>query len=144
LQTVNDYDKLVFNGDIGHIGRVDTEEGSLVVDFPQGAVTYPRGDLDELDLAYALTVHKAQGSEFPAVVMVLHSSHYIMLHRNLLYTGFTRARRLLCLVGDRKGFHKALNTTHHAERHTRLARRLAETGTDAERGELPEGETGQV
>lgn len=126
LQTVNDYDKLVFNGDIGRVVHVEAEEDALTVEYPQGRVQYQRSELEQLELAYALTVHKAQGSEFPVVVLVVHSSHYIMLHRNLLYTGVTRARQLLCVVGDRKGLHKALNTTHHAERYTRLVRRLRE------------------
>ena len=124
LQTVNDYDKMVFNGDIGRVVEVDDENGVLLVRFGENPVRYLRGELDQLELAYALTVHKSQGSEFPAVVLVVHSSHYIMLHRNLLYTGVTRARRMLCLVGDRKGLHKALRSTHLAERHTRLAERL--------------------
>jgi exodeoxyribonuclease V alpha subunit len=124
LQTVNDYDKGVFNGDIGPIVDVDDEGGALTVRFGENSVKYLRGELDQLELAYALTVHKSQGSEFPAVVLVVHSSHYIMLHRNLLYTGVTRARRMLCVVGDWKGLHKALRSTHLAERHTRLAERL--------------------
>ncbi|NLO75133.1 MAG: ATP-dependent RecD-like DNA helicase [candidate division WS1 bacterium] len=131
LQTVNNYDKNVFNGDIGQVASVDAEEGELTVTYAQGQVAYGRGELDELELAYALTVHKAQGSEFPAVVFVIHSSHYVMLYRNLLYTGVTRAQQMLCLVGDRKGFYKALRTTHHAERYTRLAGRL-QGATDPE------------
>jgi exodeoxyribonuclease V alpha subunit len=124
LQTVNDYEKMVFNGDIGRVVDVDLEGGALAVLFGENRVTYLRSDLDQLELAYALTVHKSQGSEFPAVVLVVHSSHYIMLHRNLLYTGVTRAREMLCVVGDQKGLHKALRSTHLAERHTRLAQRL--------------------
>lgn len=124
LQTVNNYDKMVYNGDIGQIMAMNLDEGHLVVCFEQGKVSYEGGELDQLELAYALTVHKAQGSEFPAVVLVVHSSHYVMLHRNLLYTGTSRAQRMLCLVGDRRGLHKALSTTHHSQRYTRLAQRL--------------------
>ncbi len=124
LQTVNDYDRMVFNGDIGKIVAVDPETGALAVAFEQNRVNYLRSDLEQLELAYALTVHKSQGSEYPAVVLVLHSSHYIMLHRNLLYTGVTRAKRMLCVVGDRKGLYKALGSTRLAERYTLLAERL--------------------
>ncbi len=126
LQTVNDYDKMVFNGDIGRVVGVDLEGGALAVMFGENRVVYLRSDLDQLELAYALTVHKSQGNEFPAVVLVVHSSHYIMLHRNLLYTGVTRAREMLCVVGDNKGLHKALRSTHLSERYTRLAERLRE------------------
>ncbi len=128
LQTVNDYDRMVFNGDIGRIVAVDPEGGALSVLFGENRVMYPRSDLEQLELAYALTVHKSQGSEFPAVVLVVHSSHYIMLHRNLLYTGVTRARQMLCVVGDHKGLHKALRSTHLSERYTRLAERLQGKG----------------
>ncbi len=109
---------------IGQVTAVDPEGGALAVLFGENQVTYLRGELDQLELAYALTVHKSQGSEFPAVVLVVHTSHYIMLHRNLLYTGVTRARQMLCVVGDSKGLHKALRSTHLAERYTRLAQRL--------------------
>ncbi|HEY3396900.1 MAG TPA: ATP-dependent RecD-like DNA helicase [Armatimonadota bacterium] len=124
LQTVNNYDKAVYNGDIGKLTAVDPITGGVHVTFEQGTVAYQRSELDQIELAYALTIHKSQGSEFPAVVMVLHSSHYIMLYRNLLYTGVTRARRMLCLVGDHKGLYKALHSTHPAERYTGLTERL--------------------
>lgn len=124
LQTVNNYEKMVFNGDIGRVTAVDSESGALAVLFGENRVTYLRGELDQLELAYALTVHKSQGSEFPAVVLVVHTSHYIMLHRNLLYTGVTRARQMLCVVGNSKGLHKALRSTQLAQRYTRLAQRL--------------------
>lgn len=129
LQTTNDYDRNVYNGDIGLIERIDTPSKSLVVQFDTGPVVYEFSDLDELELAYALTVHKSQGSEYPAIVMVMHSTHYIMLRRNLFYTGLTRAERLAVIIGDRKGLWKAVKTADEAERHTRLAARL--------RGQLP-------
>lgn len=129
LQTANDYDRAVFNGDIGVVGEVDRERKAVVVNFDQGPVTYESSDLDQLELAYALTIHKAQGSEYPAVVMVMHSTHYIMLRRNLLYTALTRAEKLAVIVGDRKGLWKAIQTTGEGDRLTRLAARL--------RGELP-------
>ena len=129
LQTTNDYDRNVFNGDIGVIERLDIPSKTVVVQFDLGPVIYQFQDLDELELAYALTVHKSQGSEYPAVVMVIHSTHYIMLKRNLLYTALTRAERLAVIVGDRKGLYRAVQTADEKDRHTRLAARL--------RGELP-------
>ncbi len=126
LQTVNNYDKSVYNGDIGWIVAIDTESETLRVAFDQGEVGYDFGELDELELAYALTIHKSQGSEYPAVVIVIHSSHYIMLQRNLLYTALTRAEQMACLVGDRRGIYKAINTASERRRYTRLQQRLRE------------------
>lgn len=129
LQVVNDYDKGVFNGDIGVVGSVQTADRCLTVQFEVGAVEYGPAELDELDLAYALTVHKAQGSEYPAVVLVIHSSHYVMLQRNLLYTALTRAQRMACVVGNQRGLWRAIKNTSGHERFSRLAERLS--------GELP-------
>jgi exodeoxyribonuclease V alpha subunit len=129
LQTTNDYDRNVYNGDIGAIERIDVPSKTVVVGFDLGPVVYQFSDLDELELAYALTVHKAQGSEYPAVVMVMHSTHYIMLKRNLFYTALTRAQKLAVIVGDRKGLYKAVKTADEKDRYTRLAARLT--------GELP-------
>ncbi|MCE5236981.1 ATP-dependent RecD-like DNA helicase [bacterium] len=129
LQTANDYDRNVFNGDIGRIEHIDVANKTLTVRFDQAPVAYEFSALDELELAYALTIHKAQGSEYPAVVMVIHSTHYIMLRRNLFYTALTRAEKLAVIVGDRKGVWKAIKTAGENERLTRLAERL--------RGELP-------
>jgi exodeoxyribonuclease V alpha subunit len=129
IQTTNDYDRHVYNGDIGLLTRLDPAARVAVVEFDGGPVNYDFNDLDQLDLAYALTVHKAQGSEYPAVVMVLHSTHYIMMRRNLLYTALTRAQKLAVIVGDKKGLWRAVRTADEAERYTRLAWRL--------RGELP-------
>jgi exodeoxyribonuclease V alpha subunit len=129
LQTANNYDKNVYNGDIGMITRLDNAARSLTVEFEHAPVVYEFSELDQLELAYALTVHKAQGSEYPAVVMVMHSSHYIMLRRNLLYTALTRAEKQAVIIGDRKGLWKAVRTAGEQERYTRLAARL--------QGELP-------
>jgi exodeoxyribonuclease V alpha subunit len=128
LQTENNYHKGVFNGEIGQIAAIGPQ-GDLSVDFALGRIEYERSEVDQLELAYALTVHKSQGSEYPAVVLVVHSSHYIMLRRNLLYTALTRAERMAILIGDRKGLWKAIRTAPERERLTRLAGRL--------RGELP-------
>ncbi len=124
IQTANDYDRNVYNGDVGQIVRMDHAARTAVVEFDTGPVNYDYSDLDQLELAYALTVHKAQGSEYPAVVMVLHSTHYIMMRRNLLYTALTRAQKLAVIIGDRKGLWKAVRTADEAERYTRLAARL--------------------
>ncbi len=136
LQTWNDYDKGVFNGEIGEIAEIE-DQGKTTVDFAVGRIEYMPSELDELELAYALTVHKAQGSEYPAVVLVVHSSHFIMLRRNLLYTALTRAGKMALLIGDNKGLWKAIKTTEGRERLTRLAARL--------KGELAvEEESGQI
>ncbi|MCI0457845.1 MAG: ATP-dependent RecD-like DNA helicase, partial [Gemmataceae bacterium] len=102
LQTVNDYQKDVFNGDLGRIVRLDIEEQELVVEFDGREVTYDFGELDELALAYAMSIHRSQGSEYPAVLVPLHMQHRIMLQRNLLYTAITRGKQLVVLVGSRQ------------------------------------------
>ena len=102
MQVENDYDKDVYNGDLGVVSSIDMEEGELSVDFDGREITYGFGDLDELVLAYATTIHKSQGSEYPAVVIPLSTQHYPMLQRNLVYTGVTRGKRLVVLVGQRK------------------------------------------
>ncbi|AOW50761.1 SF1B family DNA helicase RecD2 [Acetobacter ascendens] len=102
MQIANDYDRDVFNGDLGVIDRIDVEEGELTVLFDGREVVYGFGELDELVLAYATTIHKSQGSEYPAVVIPLVTQHYTMLARNLLYTGVTRGRKLVVLVGQKK------------------------------------------
>jgi exodeoxyribonuclease V alpha subunit len=124
LQTSNDYTKEVFNGDIGRVAAIDERERELVVDFDGRSVVYDFDDLDELALAYALTIHKAQGSEYPAVVIPLHMQHFVMLRRNLLYTGITRGKRLVVLVGERRALEKAVRTGDDARRWTGLAHRL--------------------
>ena len=124
MQIRNDYDKDIFNGDIGFITRVDTEERELTVNFDGREVTYDISELDELVLAYATTVHKAQGAEFPIVVMPVLMSHYVMLQRNLLYTGVTRAKRILVLIGQKRAVRLAVMNNAAVARNTRLAERL--------------------
>ena len=102
MQVENDYDKDVYNGDLGTVSTIDMEEGELVADFDGRKVSYGFGELDELVLAYATTIHKSQGSEYPAVVIPLTTQHYPMLQRNLVYTGVTRGKRLVVLIGQRK------------------------------------------
>ena len=128
MQIRNDYDKEVFNGDIGMISHVDMEERELKVNFDGRDVTYDVTELDELVLAYACTIHKSQGSEYPIVVMPFMMTHYIMLQRNLLYTGVTRAKKILVLVGEKKAVDLAIRNSRAAERNTMLAERLRDQG----------------
>jgi exodeoxyribonuclease V alpha subunit len=127
MQLRNNYDKEVFNGDIGRVVRVDAPERSLTVRFDGREVSYGEGDLDELTLAYATSIHKSQGSEYPAVVLTMLTGHFVMLSRNLLYTGVTRAKRLCVLVADPRAIGIALGETRREDRMTRLAARLAAT-----------------
>jgi exodeoxyribonuclease V alpha subunit len=124
MQIKNDYDKEVFNGDVGRVVGVDTDARSLKISFDGRVVPYGREDLDKLMLAYACTVHKSQGSEYPAVVLPLLGEHYMMLQRNLLYTAVTRARQLLVLVASPRALRRALGNDLVRLRHTALARRL--------------------
>ena len=129
MQVVNDYDRDVFNGDLGVITSLDTEEGELVVTFDGREVSYGFGELDELVLAYATTIHKAQGSEYPAVVIPLSTQHYAMLARNLLYTGVTRGKRLVVLVGQRRALAIAVKNNSGRRRWSRLREWLASSGS---------------
>jgi exodeoxyribonuclease V alpha subunit len=128
MQLRNDYDKNVFNGDVGIVQALEEEEGTLLVRYDDGReATYEGAELDELTLAYACSVHKSQGSEYPAVVLVLLTSHFVMLSRNLLYTAVTRGRRLVVLVADPRAVSLALRSDTRErgeERRTRLAERL--------------------
>jgi exodeoxyribonuclease V alpha subunit len=124
LQTQNNYQREVFNGDVGRIRRIDEAEREIVVDFDGKEVAYDFGELDELAQAFAMTVHKAQGSEYPAVVMPLHPQHFLMLQRNLLYTALTRGKRLVVLVGSRKALETAVSRQDTGRRYSALCRRL--------------------
>ncbi len=120
MQVANDYDRDVFNGDLGLITGIDMEEGALTVSFEGRAVEYGFGELDELMLAYATTIHKAQGSEYPVVVIPLATQHYAMLARNLLYTGVTRGKRLVVIVGQRKALAMAVRNGGARRRWSKL------------------------
>jgi exodeoxyribonuclease V alpha subunit len=120
MQVTNDYDRDVFNGDLGVITSLDMEESELAVSFEGREVIYGFGELDELVLAYATTIHKAQGSEYPAVVIPLTTQHYTMLARNLLYTGVTRGKRLVVLVGQRKALAIAVRNGNGRRRWSKL------------------------
>jgi exodeoxyribonuclease V alpha subunit len=124
MQTQNDYDKDVYNGDIGKVAALDPVEHTLTVDFEGRRVVYDWSEADQLILAYAVSVHKSQGSEFPAVVIPLVTSHYLMLQRNLLYTAITRAKQLCVLVGSRKAIWLAVRNDRVAHRYTGLDWRL--------------------
>ncbi|UCF98553.1 MAG: ATP-dependent RecD-like DNA helicase [Spirochaetaceae bacterium] len=126
MQIRNNYDKEVFNGDIGRVERIDTEARSMVVRYEDRRVRYESTDLDEIILAYAVSVHKSQGSEFPAVIIPLLTQHYLLLQRNLLYTAVTRGKRLVVLIGTKKALAIALKNTDTQERYTGLRTRLAE------------------
>ena len=125
MQIRNDYEKEVFNGDIGTVSSINLEERSLSVTFDDRPVDYDVSELDELVLAYATTVHKAQGAEYPIVVMPIMMTHFVMLQRNLLYTGVTRAKKGLVLVGQKKAVAYCVRNVTVDKRNTLLAERLA-------------------
>jgi len=124
MQTRNNYEKDVYNGDIGFIRAMDAVEQTLRVDFEGRAATYEWNEVDELTLAYVVSVHKAQGSEFPVVVMPVVTQHYLMLQRNLLYTAITRARKLCVLTGSQRALSMAVRNNKVAHRFTALEWRL--------------------
>jgi exodeoxyribonuclease V alpha subunit len=128
MQIRNNYDKDVFNGDLGQVAAIDAEDQVVTVSFEGTAVAYEYSELDELVHAFACSFHKSQGAEYPAVVLALLPAHYLMLQRNLLYTGVTRARRLCVIVGSTRAIAMAVKNDQVAQRHTGLARRLAEAG----------------
>ena len=125
MQVANNYERDVFNGDLGVITGLDMEEAELTVSFDGRAVAYGFGELDELVLAYATTIHKSQGSEYPAVVIPLVTQHYAMLARNLLYTGVTRGKRLVVLVGQRRALAIAVRNGSGRRRWSKLREGLA-------------------
>ena len=133
IQTVNNYDRDVFNGDLGVIENINRIEQVLSVDFEGRSVPYDFGDLDELSLAYVLSIHKSQGSEFPCVVIPVHTQHYLMLQRNLLYTAVTRGKRLVVLVGTKKALGMAIHREDTRRRYTALRKRLQAQALPGER-----------
>jgi exodeoxyribonuclease V alpha subunit len=126
MQLRNNYDKGVFNGDLGRIAAIDREQGSIKVDFYDKRVEYESDEIDEISLAYATSIHKSQGSEYPAVVIPLHTSHYLMLHRSILYTAVTRGKKLVVLVGSRKALAMAIRNVRLDKRNTGLKEKLVE------------------
>ena len=124
IQTENDYNRDVFNGDLGIVEKINRIEQDMVVNFEGRSVEYDFGDLDELSLAYVLSIHKSQGSEFPCIVIPVHTQHYMMLQRNLLYTAVTRGKKLVILVGTKKALAMAVNRKDTSQRYTALRKRL--------------------
>ncbi len=124
MQIRNNYDYDVYNGDIGRIAGIDQVEKTVKVRFPEKIVAYDMADLNELVLAYATTIHKAQGSEYPAVVIPIHTQHYIMLQRNLLYTGITRAKERVIIVGTKQALGICIRNNQVMDRNSYLAERL--------------------
>ncbi len=126
MQMRNDYKKEVFNGDVGYIREIDFVEQQVLVHFDEREIPYDYADLDELVLAYAISVHKFQGSECPCVIMPIHTSHFMLLHRNLLYTGVTRGKKLVVLVGTKKALAIAVKNNEVQKRYTSLQQALME------------------
>ena len=124
IQTENDYDKSIFNGDIGQVSQFNLDDQELMVDFDGRQVSYGFGELDEIALAYAITIHKSQGSEFPAVVIPLSTQQFMLLQRNLVYTGVTRARKLVVLIGQTKALSMAVKNNKTERRFSGLLSRL--------------------
>jgi exodeoxyribonuclease V alpha subunit len=133
MQLRNNYEKGVFNGDLGRIASIDRDEGSIKVDFYDKLVEYESDELDEINLAYATSVHKSQGSEYPIVVIPLHTSHYLLLHRSILYTAVTRGKKLVVLVGSRKALAMAIRNVRLEKRNTGLKQKLIEIAKTANR-----------
>jgi exodeoxyribonuclease V alpha subunit len=125
MQIVNNYDKDVFNGDIGWISKIDPEEREVMIDFEGRLVPYDYSDLDEVVLAYAVSVHKSQGSEYPVVILPVVTQHYMLLQRNLIYTGITRAKKLVIMIGTKKALAIAIRNNKPQRRYTLLSERLA-------------------
>jgi exodeoxyribonuclease V alpha subunit len=128
MQLKNNYTKEVFNGDIGFIKEIDRKDASMNIEFGGRGIRYEAAELEEITLAYAITVHKSQGSEYPCVIMPLSTSHYIMLQRNLLYTAVTRASKLLILIGSQKALSVAVNNKNSQKRYTSLFKNIRRSG----------------
>lgn len=126
MQIENNYDRNVFNGDIGFVTKLDDEDKEMTVAFDGVEVPYAYDELDELVLCYATTIHKSQGSEYPMVVMPVTLQHYVMLKRNLFYTGVTRGKKLVVLVGQKKALAMAIQGVQTIRRHTGLKHWLAQ------------------
>jgi exodeoxyribonuclease V alpha subunit len=129
LQTRNNYDKEVFNGDIGRITSIDGDQRQVCIEFDGRPTVYEFNELDEVEPAYAISIHKSQGSEFPAVVIPLAMQHFLLLQRNLLYTGITRGKRLVVVAGQRQALATAVRQNDTRQRHGGLGFRLRQTTT---------------
>lgn len=127
IQLTNDYQREVFNGDVGFITAIDTEEQEVAIQYTDRSVSYDYADLNEIALAWSVTIHKSQGSEYPVVILPLYTQHYMMLSRNLLYTGLTRAKKLAIIIGSKKAIGIAVRSYNDKQRYTRLRERLNST-----------------
>ena len=125
MQITNNYDKEIFNGDIGRVSKIDQEDRELTIEFDGRLINYDYSDLDEVVLAYAISVHKSQGSEYPVVILPVTTQHYMLLQRNLIYTGITRAKKLVVLIGTKKALAIAIKNNKPQLRFTYLSGRLA-------------------
>jgi len=124
MQIKNNYDKEVFNGDIGRIAHINSQDSEVIITFDSREVSYDFADLDEIILAYAVSVHKAQGSEYPAVVIPVLTQHFMLLQRNLIYTAVTRGRELVVMVGTKKALAIGVKNDKTRKRFTYLKHRL--------------------
>ena len=131
IQTENNYDKDVFNGDIGQIESIDVIEQEIAIRYDTRLVSYDYGELDEVSLAYAISIHKSQGSEFPVVVIPLAMQQYMLLERNLIYTGITRGKKLVVLAGEAKALGIAIRKNNTHARHSGLLGRLQQSRESA-------------
>jgi exodeoxyribonuclease V alpha subunit len=131
LQVRNNYEKEVFNGDLGWVRHVDSQTGGMHIEVDGRELVYEAQELDELVLAYAISIHKSQGSEYPAVVIPLVTQHYVLLQRNLIYTGLTRARRLAVLLGSQKAMRIGINNQRGEQRNTYLRHQLRQAAAGA-------------
>ncbi len=129
IQLTNDYNREVFNGDVGFITGIDTEEQEVIIRYQQRDVSYDYADLNEIALAWSVTIHKSQGSEYKVAIMPIYTQHYMMLSRNLIYTGLTRAKELAIIVGSKKAISMAVRSVNQKERYTQLQQRLAQIKT---------------
>ncbi|MBC1281201.1 AAA family ATPase, partial [Nostoc sp. UCD121] len=130
IQQMNDYQREIFNGDLGIITDIDTVEQEVIVQYGERTVIYDYADLNEITLAWSVTIHKSQGSEYPVVILPIYMQHYMMLTRNLFYTGITRAKKLAIVVGAKKAISLAVRSTDDQRRYTRLKQRLLQAGLD--------------
>ena len=128
IQLRNNYDKNLFNGDIGSIAAADPEAGTIEADFDGERHTFTRGEMGDLALAYAISIHKSQGSEYPVVIVPLLKAHFMMLQRNLLYTAITRGRRKVFIVGEPAAYAMAVRNGESKLRVTHLREKLSEAG----------------
>jgi exodeoxyribonuclease V alpha subunit len=140
MQTRNDYERKVFNGDMGKITYIDLEDQAASIEIDGRPIPYEYSQFDELVHAYAISIHKSQGSEFPVVVLPLLTQHYMMLQRNLLYTAVTRARKMVVLVGSKRAIGMAVNNNRIAQRNTKLAQRVADQGPVSDTGYTSSGQ----